>query len=85
MAMKFEQTAEGEYTLDVRGYTCPLPQIYTKKALQKMTTGDVLTLLFDNPSSGESIAALCENEGNEILAREVEGGSFTWKIRKVWP
>ncbi|MEK8089513.1 sulfurtransferase TusA family protein [Thermithiobacillus plumbiphilus] len=82
MAMSFSQTSEHEWKLDVCGYTCPHPQMYTKKALQKLASGDVLTLVFDNPSSGESIAAMCESEGNELFVRKEEGGSFVWKIRK---
>jgi tRNA 2-thiouridine synthesizing protein A len=57
--------------------------MYTKKALQKIESGDVLTLVFDNPSSGESIMAMCEAEGNDLIDRQDGGGSFTWKIRKA--
>ncbi|MFO8005375.1 sulfurtransferase TusA family protein [Thioalkalivibrio sp.] len=82
MAIKFEKSGEGLYTLDVTGYTCPHPQMYTKKALQKIVSGDVLTLVFDNPSSGESIISMCESEGNDLFDRSDLGGTFTWKIRK---
>jgi tRNA 2-thiouridine synthesizing protein A len=82
MAMKFEKTADGEYMLNVTGYTCPHPQMYTKKALQKIEPGSVLTLVFDNASSGESIISMCESEGNDLFERSGESGTFTWKIRK---
>lgn len=82
MAMTFQQTSPGEWTLNVTGYTCPHPQMYTKKALQKLQSGDVLTLLFDNPSSGESILAMCDSDGNEVFERNDEDGNFVWKIRK---
>lgn len=83
MAMTFDRVGEHEWKLDVCGYTCPHPQMYTKKALQKMASGDVLTVLFDNPSSGESILAMCETDGDELFERREEGGSFAWKIRKA--
>lgn len=83
MAMSFDKVGEHEWKLDVCGYTCPHPQMYTKKALQKMASGDVLTVLFDNPSSGESIMAMCDTEGDELFERREEGGSFAWKIRKA--
>lgn len=83
MAMSFEQTGAGEWTLNVKGYSCPHPQMYTKKALQKMASGNVLTLLFDNPSSGESIIAMCESEGNDVFERAEDAGNFVWKIRKA--
>ena len=83
MAMSFEHTGNGEWTLNVTGYSCPHPQMYTKKALQKIASGEVLTLLFDNPSSGESIASMCEAEGNDLIDRQEQDGNFVWKIRKA--
>lgn len=82
MAVKFEKIADGEYMLDVTGYVCPHPQVYTKKALQKLKAGEVLKLVFDNPSSGESIMSMCEASGDELMDRGEAGGTFTWKIRK---
>lgn len=83
MAIKFDKVSDGVYELDVKGYVCPQPQLYTKKALQKMSGGDTLHLIFDNPSSGESIIAMVESEGNEIVERNESDGSFVWKIRKA--
>jgi tRNA 2-thiouridine synthesizing protein A len=85
MAIKFEKVNDGNYLLDVQGYVCPHPQLYTKKALEKMKPGDILDLLFDNPSSGESIAAMCEAEGNSIVEHGAESGKATmhWRIRKA--
>ncbi|MEK6691296.1 MAG: sulfurtransferase TusA family protein [Nitrospirota bacterium] len=82
MAMKFEKKGEGLYFLDVLGYVCPHPQIYTKKALEKIAKGDVLEVLFDNPSSAESISMMCEQMGIEIVERKQEGATFLWKIKK---
>lgn len=83
MAVTFNQLATGQWKLDVCGYACPHPQMYTKKAMQKLASGDLLTLVFDNPSSGESIMAMCEADGNDIVERAEGGGSFTWTIRKA--
>ena len=82
MAMKFEKVSDHDYLLDVTGYVCPHPQMYTKKVLGKLAGGDMLTLMFDNPSSGESIIAMCESEGDELLERSEEEGTFRWRIRK---
>lgn len=83
MAVKFEKISDGEYELDVCGYSCPHPQMYTKKALQKMNSGDTLILKFNNPSSGESILAMCESSGDEMLERSDAGGISIWKIQKA--
>lgn len=82
MAMKFEKKSEGHYLLDCLGYVCPHPQIYTKKALEKMNGGDVLEVVFDNPSSSESIAAMCEASGNEVMEKTNENGKIIYKIKK---
>lgn len=80
--MKFEKTDDSHYKLDVTGYVCPHPQIYTKKALSKIQSGSHLEVVFDNPSSGESIATMCENNGDEIVNQDKDGGSFVWDILK---
>jgi len=82
VAVTFSQVGAGQWKLDVCGYSCPHPQLYTRKALQKMTSGDMLMLVFDNPSSGESIQAMCESEGNDIVDRHEDAGRFSWTIRK---
>ena len=83
MAAKFEKLAQGRYQLDVQGYVCPHPQVYTKKALEKLQSGDTLQLLFDNPSSGESISAMCQTAGDDIVAQDQDGGAtMRWTIRK---
>jgi tRNA 2-thiouridine synthesizing protein A len=83
MAAKFEKVGEGRYQLDVQGYVCPHPQLYTKKALEKLQSGETLQLVFDNPSSGESISAMCQTEGNDIVEQVRDAGStMRWTIRK---
>jgi len=81
--MKFEKKSEGVYMLDVKGYVCPHPQIYTKKALAKVQSGEVVEVVFDNPSSGESIATMCDNTGDEIVEKKEEAGQFVWDIKKA--
>ena len=81
--MKFEKLNEGRFRLDVKGYVCPHPQIYTKKALSKVSAGDIIEVLFDNPSSGESISNMCEQTGDEIVRRNQDAGQFSWDIEKA--
>ena len=82
MGMTFKKTDEGRYRLNVNGYVCPHPQIYTKKALEKLASGEILELFFDNPSSGESIEAMIDNDGNTLVEKMVEAGQFEWHIQK---
>lgn len=81
--MKFEKVDDGKYMLNVKGYVCPHPQIYTKKALSKIHAGDQLEVVFDNPSSGESIAMMCDINGDEIVSKDKTNGDFVWDIVKA--
>lgn len=81
--VKFEKLADGEFSLNALGYVCPHVQIFTEKALKKIASGDQLTVIFDNPSSGESISYLCTANGDEILEKNEQAGTFTWKIRRA--
>jgi len=84
MAVQLEKKTEGVYLLDVKGYVCPHPQLYMKKSLEKMKPGDILELVFDNPSSAESILAMCDAQGNDILEQgKDDQGAMRWRIRKA--
>jgi tRNA 2-thiouridine synthesizing protein A len=82
MAVKFEKKGEGAYMLDVCGFVCPHPQIYTKKSIEKISSGDVLEVVFDNPSSGETITQMCESAGHEVLDKKQDEGKFIYTIKK---
>lgn len=82
MAMKFEKTGDATYLLDVCGYVCPHPQIYTKKSLEKIAEGDELQIVLDNPSSVETIVQMCDQVGHDILERKSEGGKIYLKLKK---
>ncbi|MBI5025229.1 MAG: sulfurtransferase TusA family protein [Nitrospirae bacterium] len=83
MAVKFEKKGEGSYMLDVCGYVCPHPQIYCKKSLEKVSVGDVIEVIFDNPSSAETITQMCDSMGHEVIDKKQEGGKFIFKIKKT--
>jgi tRNA 2-thiouridine synthesizing protein A len=83
MGLKFEKKDGGGYLLDVCGFVCPHPQIYCKKSLEKIDSGDVLELVFDNPSSGETIIQMCEAAGHEIKEQRQEGGKTFYMIEKA--
>jgi len=82
MAMKFEKVSDGAYMLDVCGYVCPHPQVYTKKSLEKISEGDILEVVFDNASSAETIVQMCDQNGHEVLENKQGDGKFIIKIEK---
>ena len=79
MPVRFEKKDNNTYLLDVRGFTCPYPVIYTKKALKTIERGSLLEVLIDNPPSCETVPNAAREEGHTVLGvEEVEAG--VWKV-----
>ncbi|MEM0445038.1 MAG: sulfurtransferase TusA family protein [Nitrososphaerota archaeon] len=74
------KTEPAKYKLDLRGYTCPYPQLYTAKALGQIEPGAILEILIDNPPSCETVPKSIRNNGQEYLGIEKIGVSL-WLIR----
>lgn len=61
MALKDEAPAQ---TVDTLGRVCPYPLLLTKKALEKLSSGQILKVLVDAPASAEdSIPRFAEKQG----------------------
>lgn len=67
-------------TLDVLGRVCPYPLVLTKKALEKLGSGDILKILCDAPASAEdSIPRFAEKQGYGIEVVKLEDKGY-WEI-----
>lgn len=83
--MKFspKEGEVGTYVLDVTGYVCPHPQLYTLKCMEKLKSGKILEVLVDNPSSVESVTQACNGRGYTILeATQPKAGVTQLRIQK---
>ena len=58
--------------VDVRGYSCPIPVVRTKKAMDD-NPGDVLTVLVETRVSKENVSRLAESRGYSVREEEVSG------------
>ena len=82
MAATFEKNSDGTFVLDVCGLVCPHPQMYAKKSIAKIQEGDILEIIFDNPSSKETIIQMCENAGSALLEEKNDNGRLMLRIEK---
>lgn len=64
--------------VDVRGETCPVPLVETRKALRKATAGDLIEIIGTNPSSRKEIPMAAEALSVKIVSDEQTGNE--WKI-----
>ena len=69
--------------LDARGLFCPEPVFKTSIELQKMQSGEVLTVLTDDPMSEVDITDFCNKRGYELLDMEKTDTGFKFTIKKV--
>jgi TusA-related sulfurtransferase len=67
-------------TLDVLGRVCPYPLVLTKKAVEKLGSGDILKILCDAPASAEdSIPRWADKQGLkfEAVKKDFDGPKRT--------
>ena len=58
--------------VDVRGFSCPIPVVKTKKAMED-NPGAVLTVLLETQVSKENVSRLAESRGYSVEEEEVSG------------
>jgi tRNA 2-thiouridine synthesizing protein A len=71
-----------DHELDVRGLSCPLPVIKTRKLLDGLAAGEILKVLSSDPGSANDFRALVHVIGVELLALDERNGEIQFLIRK---
>ncbi len=68
--------------LDARGLNCPLPILRAKKALNDMTSGQVLRIQATDPGSVKDFQAFAKQTGNELLSSAENNKEFEFFIKR---
>jgi tRNA 2-thiouridine synthesizing protein A len=71
-----------DHHLDVKGVSCPLPILKTKKAMDLLGKGQVLKVEATDPGSKNDMASWARRTGNEIVKVEEGPGTFIFYIKK---
>jgi len=74
--------ADFDQELDASGLNCPLPILRAKKALNTLTTGQVLRIVATDPGSVKDFEAFSKQTGNDLLSSGEEAGKFIFMIKK---
>jgi len=64
--------------VDVRGETCPVPLVETRKALRRAAPGDIIEVVGTHPPSKKEIPMAVEALRLKLLS--VEGSDTDWRI-----
>jgi tRNA 2-thiouridine synthesizing protein A len=69
-----------EIKVDVRGETCPVPLVETRKALKKAAPGDIIEIIGTNPASRKEIPMAANALSVQIVSDEQQGDVWTIKL-----
>jgi tRNA 2-thiouridine synthesizing protein A len=58
--------------VDVRGFSCPVPVVRTKKAMEQ-NPEEILTVLTETAISKENVSRLAESQGYSVKVDEASG------------
>ena len=59
--------------VDVRGFSCPIPVVRTKKAIEE-NPKEIVTVLVESVVSKENVSRLAQSKGYSMKVEEVEDG-----------
>ncbi len=76
---ELEKVDDGKYEIEVTGYSCPYPEVFARRSLENLESGDELILFTDNKPSSERVPDSLEEDGHEII-RVTKEEEALWKI-----
>ena len=65
--------------IDLKGQVCPYTFVRSKLAIEKMSLGEVLEIIFDHKPATENVPKSMENEGQKVLKIE-QTGEKEWHV-----
>lgn len=74
---------KADVILDVKGLTCPMPVLKTKKSIDGMWSGQTLEVIATDPASKADIPALLSRLGHELVKVVEQDGIFYFLIKKI--
>ncbi|MGJ7496579.1 sulfurtransferase TusA family protein [Variovorax sp. RT4R15] len=68
--------------LDTRGLNCPLPILKAKKALNELTSGQLLKVVSTDAGSVRDFQAFARQTGNDLVEQQTQGTDFIHVLRR---
>ncbi|MGD1835291.1 MAG: sulfurtransferase TusA family protein [Nitrososphaeraceae archaeon] len=69
--------------IDVRGLYCPEPVFRTKIEMEKITSGDTIKVVADDPQSEEDISRWVNRNGHELVSIDKKESDLEFVIKKA--
>lgn len=68
--------------LDLKGHTCPIPLLRTKKALKNLSIGEKIRLLVTDPSTRNDLARFCLRGSCKLIDQSREPDHDVYILEK---
>lgn len=68
--------------LNALGLRCPEPVMVIRKAVRKLTAGELLEIIADDPATTRDIPSFCRFMEHQLVEAEVESLPYRYLIRK---
>lgn len=75
-------TVTNTTTLDLKGFSCPIPIVKTAGAMRQLNSGETLEVLATDPGSVPDFTAWTKSTGNELLEHSESDGVFRFVLKK---
>ncbi|MDA3970005.1 MAG: sulfurtransferase TusA family protein [Desulfobulbaceae bacterium] len=76
------ETITPDKTLDTKGLSCPMPLLKTKKAMESISSGQILEIMGTDPGSKNDLPTWCERSGHAFLGDKEDSGFIRFFIQK---
>lgn len=81
MAEKKNEPILVDGTLDVRGESCPYPELYTLDAIKNLEQGKILEVIADCPQSFINVPESAIRHGHKVLSTVKDGSNLYFYIQ----
>ncbi|MBI1391457.1 MAG: sulfurtransferase TusA family protein [Alphaproteobacteria bacterium] len=68
--------------LDVRGLRCPMPVLRAEAALRRLSPGDMIEVLADDPIAAVDIPHFCSEAGHAVERLADEGDCCVFQVTR---
>jgi tRNA 2-thiouridine synthesizing protein A len=72
-----------DHTIDITGEVCPMTFVRTKLKLERMRTGEILSVRLRGEEPLRNVPRAAREEGHAILGIEADGESHVVTIRRA--
>ncbi|ASJ95110.1 MULTISPECIES: sulfurtransferase TusA [Shewanella] len=74
--------AQAQHQLDALGLRCPEPVMMVRKSVRKMSEGETLLIIADDPATTRDIPSFCEFMDHTLIASQTESTPYRYLIKK---